>query len=210
MATVARPRRKIGPADHGRTMTLNQFIQADFEEGWLYELARGIVVVSEVPNLDHGRIVDRLTRLFVLYDAAHSGVINYRAAGSDCRLRLPGMQSDRHPDQAIYLDPPPEGRRPWSRWVPHIVVEVVSPDSGDRDYVEKREEYLRAGVAEYWILDPERRRLLVLLRKGDIWAERPIAEDATYRTRLLPGLLVRPAELLGAPEKPQQGGKRGR
>jgi hypothetical protein len=38
MATITR---RIGPADHGRRMTLDEFIAADFEEGWLYELARG-------------------------------------------------------------------------------------------------------------------------------------------------------------------------
>src|SRR4051794_21915904 len=83
-----------------------------------------------------------------LYNLNHPGVINYQASGSDCRLRLPRMQSDRHPDQAIYLDPPPEGRRLWARWVPHIVVEIVSAGGEERDYVEKREEYLRAGVRE--------------------------------------------------------------
>ena len=41
--------------------------------------------------------------MFILLRSAHPGVINYRAGGGECRLRLPGMQSDRHPDQAIYL-----------------------------------------------------------------------------------------------------------
>ena len=84
------------------------------------------------------------------------------------------MQSDRHPDQAIYLNPPPAGPSPWSRWVPAIVVEVVSKGGEDRDYVEKREEYLRFGITEYWILDPMLRRLLVLHRAGDVWEERAI------------------------------------
>ena len=36
-------------------------------------------------------------------------------------MRLPGMVSDRHPDQAIYLDPELTGPNVWARWVPHIV-----------------------------------------------------------------------------------------
>ena len=111
------------------------------------------------------------------------------------------MQSDRHPDQAVYLHPCPEGRDPWTRWIPEIVVEVVSKRGEHRDYVEKREEYLRAGVAEYWILDPALRRLLVLRRAGDVWEEVVVPADATYRTHLLPGLEVRPGELLGPPRK---------
>jgi Uma2 family endonuclease len=198
MATITR---RIGPADHGQRMTLDEFIEADFQEGWLYELARGVIDVTEVPGLNHGRMVNRVTRLFILYDTAHPGIINYRAGGGECRLRLPAMQSDRHPDQAVYLNPPPPGdNQPWTRWVPQIVVEIVSLGGEDRDYVEKREEYLRIGVAEYWILDPSKRQLLVLQRAGDVWEETVILPGNVYHTRLLPGLEVRPEELLGPAE----------
>ena len=107
------------------------------------------------------------------------------------------MVSDRHPDQAIYLDPEPPGPNVWTKWVPHIVVEVVSPGGEDRDFIEKREEYLRVGVREYWILDPEHRRLHVLARAGDTWEETIVPESGVYQTIFLPGLEVRPAELLG-------------
>lgn len=200
MATVTL---RIGPADHGRRMTLDEFIEAETEDGWLYELARGIVVVTEVPGIHHGRIVMRISNLFTIYDYLQPGIINYRAAGSDCRLRLPGMVCDRHPDQAIYLLPDPKGRHLWTKWVPQIVVEVVSRRREDRDYIEKREEYLRVGVIEYWILDPRLRRFLVLRRMGDTWMEIEVPIDGVYRTELLPGLEARPAELLG-PELPDE------
>jgi Uma2 family endonuclease len=187
----------VGPHEHGLAMDFDEFTEADFEEGWLYELARGIIVVTEVPGIHHGRIVGRFTVLFVSYELAHPGVINYRAGGGECRLRLPGMKCDRHPDQAIYLLPDPEGPGVWTRWVPQIVVEVVSASGEDRDYVEKREEYLRVGVLEYWILDPKRRRMLVLLRRGDTWEEHNLGEDGIHRTELLPGLEARVGELLG-------------
>jgi Uma2 family endonuclease len=199
MATATRTARKIriGPADHGRRMTLEAFIKADFVEGWLYELARGVVEVTQVPKPRHGRVVDRVARLFIHYDERYPGRINYRAGGGECRLRLPGMASDRHPDQAIYLDPEPEGPDVWTKWVPHIVVEVVSPRGRKRDFIAKREEYLRMGVREYWILDPEKERMHVLVRIGDAWQERIVSRRGVYRTVLLPGLEVRPAELLG-------------
>ncbi|MEM8602864.1 MAG: Uma2 family endonuclease [Cyanobacteria bacterium P01_H01_bin.121] len=38
---------------------------------------------------------------------------------------------------------------------PLIVVEVVSPSSGERDYQDKLQEYARVGAQEYWILDPD-------------------------------------------------------
>ncbi len=46
MATVTAPSaHRIGLPDKGRRMTLEQFIEADWQEGWLYELARGVVDV---------------------------------------------------------------------------------------------------------------------------------------------------------------------
>ncbi len=199
MATATRTARKIriGPADHGRRMTLDEFINADAEEGWLYELARGVVEVTEVPGPSHGRDVRRVARLFDRYDERRPGVIKYLAGGGECRIRLPGMASDRHPDQAVYLDPEPPGPNVWTKWVPHIVVEVVSPRGRKRDFIAKREEYLRMGVHEYWILDPKKRQMHVLARVADTWEEIVVPANGVYRTHLLPGLVVRPPELLG-------------
>jgi Uma2 family endonuclease len=199
MAIAARParRRRIGPADHGRRMTLDEFIKTDFQEGWLYELARGVVEVTEVPDPWHGRIVGELVRLFILYDGDHPGCIEYQSSRANCAIRLPAIMSSRRPDQAIYLDPEPPIPEVWARWVPHIVVEVVSPDSEDRDFIAKREEYLWAGVREYWILDPKKRQMHALVREGDTWAEIIVPARGVFRTILLPGLEVRPGELLG-------------
>ena len=153
--------------------------------------------MTEVPGPAHGRIVRRIAFMFLDYERLHPGLITYGAGGGECRMRLPGMVSDRHPDQAIYLDPEVTGPNVWTRWVPHIVVEVVSPGGEDRDFIQKREEYLRVGVREYWILDPEQRRMHVLIRAGDTWEETIVAEADVYRTILLPGLEVSPGELLG-------------
>ena len=198
MATAASPAQlTIGPRDRGRRLTLDEFIAADDVAGYQYELARGVLVVTQVPRPSHGQIVRRVARTFDRYDQAHPGIISYQAGGGECRIRLPGMESDRHPDQALYLTPEPRGGDPWRRWVPAIVVEVVSRRGEHRDYVEKREEFLRFGVLEYWIFDPIRRKVVVLLRAGDTWLEHELGEEATHRTELLPGLDVFVGEILG-------------
>ena len=196
MATVTE-RSILGPLDHGRSMTLGEFIDAEWSSGWLYELARGVVDVTEVPGIHHGRTVFRFVKLFVNYSDDHPGVINYQAGGGECRLRLPGMVSDRHPDQAVYLMPDPQGPGLWAQWVPQIVVEILSKGGEERDYVEKREEYLRVGVLEYWIVNPFTRKLHVLKRFGDVWDESVLGESETLRTNLLPGLEAIVGELLG-------------
>jgi len=39
---------RIGPADQGRAMTLDEFLDAEEEPGYCYELARGVLEVTEV------------------------------------------------------------------------------------------------------------------------------------------------------------------
>lgn len=195
MATVTRT--IIGPADHGRRMTLDEFSKAEFVEGWLYELSRGVVDVTEVPGINHGRIVYRISQMFGRYEVSHPGVINYRAGGAECRIRLPTMQSDRHPDHAVYLSEEPSEKGIWTRWVPDIAIEVVSRGSKKRDFVLKYEEYLQFGVREYWILDPNTRKLHVFTRSIDVWKETEVAGNSIYRTHLLPGLEVHPDSLFG-------------
>src|SRR5205823_5333416 len=113
-----------------------------------------------------------LRRLLHAYDAAHPGTIHTFASGSECKLLLADRESERHPDLAVYLTPPPDGADFWAEWVPELVVEVVSPSSADRDYGEKRVEYLEFGVREYWIVDDNRGEVLVLRRSRGRWAER--------------------------------------
>ncbi|MEO6810536.1 MAG: Uma2 family endonuclease [Isosphaeraceae bacterium] len=195
MATITR---RIGPADHGQPLSFSAFLSAEFEDGWLYELARGVIDVTEVPGISHGRIVNRVSFLFLQYEEHHPEIIHYQSSGSGCRIRVPGMNSDRHPDYAVYLTPPPTGKQPWTRWVPDLVIEIVSKGGERRDYIEKREEYLQIGVREYWILDPAKQELLVLRRAGDVWDEYVVPLDSVYQTPLLPGLEVRPLALFGA------------
>lgn len=178
---------RIGPRDHGRHMSLEDFDQAEGIEGHLYELSRGIVTVTDVPNRWHALMIAALRLQLSVYQNAHPKQIYMLAGGSDCKILLTDLESERHPDLTVYKRPPDEEENVWATWVPDIVVEVISPGSQQRDYVEKREEYLRFGVREYWIIDADRQEMLVLRRSRGRWTEHVIRPPKTYRTRLLPG-----------------------
>src|SRR5437870_5220143 len=175
---------KVGPQDHGRRMSLEDFDHAEVEPGHLYELGRGVIIVSDVPGERHLAQVDVIREQFYIYRAGHPGRIHRIAGGSDSKLLLPPMESERHPDIAIYKRPPARRENLWATWVPEIVIEVISPGSELRDYEEKREEYLLFGVTEYWIFDADRREMLVLRRTRGQWAERVVRPPTVYRTRL--------------------------
>jgi Uma2 family endonuclease len=184
---------RIGPADHGRAMTLEEFRDAEVEEGYRYELARGVLEVTEVPNDPHGQIVSNLFRAIGRYDLAHPDLILRYGGASEFRLWIPGMISGRNPDAAVVLRGSPKdhrGRRP-----PALAVEVVSIGGEARDYEIKRQEYLVYGLREYWIVDPQARRVTVLCRDGDVWVERIFQGDQAIGSLVLPGFAGRVADL---------------
>jgi Uma2 family endonuclease len=45
---------------------------------------------------------------------------------------------------------------------PDLAIEMVSPESIERDYQQKRRQYQRAGVREYWIIDEDEQTITLL------------------------------------------------
>jgi Uma2 family endonuclease len=194
MATITTLLR-IGPADNGRVMTLEEFMEAEVEEGYRYELARGVLEVSEVPNDPHGVVVWRLISKIRDYDREHPRVVYRAGGGSEFRLWLPILISGRNPDVAVALLNTPKdwrGRRP-----PSLAFEVVSEGSEAhaRDYVTKRAEYLAYGLREYWIVDPRTKCVTVLIRDGDAWVEPVYRDDQQAQSLVLPGFAIGVREL---------------
>lgn len=50
---------------------------------------------------------------------------------------------------------------------PDLVIEIVSKSSIIRDYVEKKEDYERFGIREYWIIDPQNKFIQVFQLQGN-------------------------------------------
>ncbi|MBV9122565.1 MAG: Uma2 family endonuclease, partial [Planctomycetes bacterium] len=93
------------------------------------------------------------------------------------------------------------GRRPDIRQdVATIAVEFVSAGKRNwrRDYVDKRKEYMAAGIQEYWIIDRFQRTLTVIRPRPAQPEEQVVGEKGTYQTPLLPGFELPLERLLGA------------
>lgn len=78
------------------------------------------------------------------------------------RPDLSGWRRERLPD--------PGDQRPIDV-VPDWACEVTSPSTASRDRVAKRALYARAGVAYYWIVDPDARTLEALRLQDGHWLE---------------------------------------
>lgn len=196
MQTIAKI--KIGPRNHGKSMSLADFEHADVQEGYNYELGRGVIVVSDVPNRKHMAMVIAIRDQWMAYKLAHPGKIYGVLAGSECKILLADLESERHPDLAIYKTPPPPDDDYWAIWVPELVSEVISPGSEERDYKEKREEYFDFGVKEYWIVDGNREEMLVLTRARGKWKERTVRGEDVYEPRSFSGMRFEVAPVFAA------------
>jgi Uma2 family endonuclease len=185
---------KLGPADHGRELTLEEFLSGDYAEGHRYELIDGRLYVSPQANFPHDLLVRWLFRKLDHYAEQHEDVINYVSFGA--RVFVPDRDDVTcpEPDIAAYrkvpLHRPPEDVD-WQNLSPILVVEVLSPDELDKDLVRNVELYFQVpSVREYWVLDTrqevERPTLIAHRRYGKRWRVHEVTGGETYTTRLLP------------------------
>lgn len=79
-----------------------------------------------------------------------------------------------------------------------LVVEVVSPESVDRDRGRKFVAYEAAGIPEYWLIDPQREVADFYQLDGDgRYRLMGVGGDGRYHSAVLPGLWIEPAGLWG-------------
>jgi Uma2 family endonuclease len=95
------------------------------------------------------------------------------------------------------------GRPPRKGELPTIVAEFVSAGKRDRqrDYEEKRDEYMELKVKEYWVIDRFRRTMTVFFIQGGKTRKRVLRENQTYTTDLLPGFELPLASLFALADR---------
>lgn len=192
-ATLKKQPRDIGPEANGAIMTPEEFDRASFSEDWRFELVNGVLVVSPIPSEGEVDPNEELGRWLRNYQADHP-------QGSALDKTLPEREvragrNRRRADRLIWVG---LGRRPRRHETPSIIVEFVSRRKRDRvrDYEDKRDEYMKIRVKEYWLIDRFARVMTVFIREGAKFRKRVIREDQIYRTPLLPGFELPLARLL--------------
>jgi len=70
---------------------------------------------------------------------------------------------------------------------PDMVVEILSPSTTQRDVVVKFQLYLRAGVREYWIVDPDNNTVQVYTLRDGLYVAQAFADKDIVSVGVLPG-----------------------
>ncbi|MBM4075269.1 MAG: Uma2 family endonuclease, partial [Planctomycetes bacterium] len=145
--------------------TENDFLSFE-SANYPVELVDGCIEVLPMPTPFHQRLVRFLVALLMKATLHRSdGEVLF----SPCPIRLWEGQL-REPDVFFVKrerfqsdDEPPTGAE--------LVIEVVSPGHTNRhrDLVEKRNDYAKAGILEYWIVDPEESTVHVMSLDGNTY-----------------------------------------
>jgi len=180
----------VRPSSPGVKLTYDDFVQFP-DDGQRHELIDGEHYVTPSPNTKHQTISLNLTvliggwlernpigRLFhAPFDVVFS---NFDVVEPDLLYLSNARAADALTPQHV-------------RGVPELVIEIGSPSTRKRDETIKRRLYERAGVAEYWVVDPELDAIRVYRRDGDTFARvTELSADAgdSLTTALLPGLAI--------------------
>ena len=178
----------LGIADHGVKLTREEFGEAQYEEPWRYERVDGRLVVMSPAGHDHQKPNNFFRDYLGAYKLAHPGIVEFVFSEAwVCTTKT----NDRIADIGVFLVAS-KGKGTIPDRAPDLAFEFVSGGGGDRkrDYVDKRAEYLRAGVKEYVIVDRFDRRVTVLRRVRGRFVESELGPNDTYTTKLLPGLNI--------------------
>jgi Uma2 family endonuclease len=169
---------------------------ADYEGARTEWLAGEVGIYPLSNNVKHNELFRFLIILL-------SAFVDVKAIGQLITAGIPMKWSDdqpaREPDLIVLLnDHLDRLKSTYVEGIADIVVEIVSPESDERDHGKKFLEYEAAGVPEYWRIDPIR-SLAVIFALGDDGRYRPLPLDEQGRlySRVLLGFAFDPNLLWG-------------
>ena len=174
---------KLFPAQG--TWSVQEYL--DLNGNRLVEFSNGYIEVLTMPTTRHQLMAKLLLLLLTDFvDRPGRG----RSLMAPLRVRL-WPDKFREPDLVVMLAEHADRMRDEFWDGADLVMEVVSDDDRRRDLETKRFEYGRAGIPEYWIVDPQKGAITVLSLSGTTYAVHgEFARGQRATSVLLPGFSV--------------------
>jgi Uma2 family endonuclease len=132
-------------------------------DGQRYEVIEGVLYLMSAPSIKHQKVLNRINQhLYRFVEGTERGDVLI----APCDVEL-DPNNVFQPDVLVILNEH-LGRETETRIVgaPDLVVEVLSPSTKSQDRGPKQAVYARAGVSEYWIVDPKQETIEVLSLAG--------------------------------------------
>ncbi|MEH2353510.1 Uma2 family endonuclease [Nostoc sp.] len=162
--------------------TLEEYINFDDGTDKRYELEGGVLLEMPPGTGKHEAIITLLLVRFFLEIQKMGLPLQPRPNGTEV---LTNKQL-RRPDICVITNEQAKSIETTSailKTAPPLLVEVVSPESIDRDYNQKTSEYAAMGVVEYWIVDPLENKVTVCLLNQSSYKQTVFIEDQRIISR---------------------------
>lgn len=167
------------------------YLSWDESERW--EILDGVRYMQSAPSRIHQEISMELSTQFHIY-----------LKGKPCRVfaapfcvRLDVEKNDYdiknvvEPDITIVCDSSKLDER-GCKGSPNMIVEILSPSTGKKDRVDKFNKYEKAGVEEYWVVEPDQKIVSAFLLQSNGRYGRPemYTEEDKIKVSIFPDLEI--------------------
>lgn len=147
-----------------------------FPEDLRTELIDGVIYLMASPSRPHQIIAGQIYHQLCSFIYSRDGSCTPFIAPSDVRLDRDDftvVQPDvyvvcgRNEEEREEKNGEEDRKGDYSEGAPDFVAEVLSPSTRFRDMTIKAEKYRKAGVREYWIVDPNKEIVITYVFSGD-------------------------------------------
>jgi Uma2 family endonuclease len=172
----------------GRALTVAD-LDAMPDDGHRYELIDGSLVVTPAPSIRHQVVSMALTRALLEHLPEDLQLLS---APTDVHL---AEDTGVQPDLLVARRSDLDGRA--LSVPPLLAVEILSPSTRLIDLNLKRARYERAGVASYWVVDPDELRLVAWEVRDGVYVQvADVVGGATWVASRPYAVTIRPERLL--------------
>jgi len=171
--------------------TYSDYIQWDDDERW--ELIDGVPYLMSAPNRRHQEISGNLYTQLRNFLKGKPCKVYY--APFDVRLNADTFDNTVvQPDIVVVCDSSKLDKR-GCNGAPDFILEILSPSTARYDRIIKLEAYRRAGVREYWIVDPDTKTVQVCIYKDGLYFVEGYTDADTVLVRVLDGCKIDLSEI---------------
>ncbi len=185
--------------DLKKKYTYGDYLKWSGQERW--EIIDGIVHnMTPAPTPNHQRLAGEI--FFWIKSYLRGKSCEVFMAPIDVLLFADGQNNEEQrtvvqPDVLIICDPSKINEKV-CKGAPDLIIEILSPSTAKQDMIIKRELYERAGVKEYWIVDPYNKTVTVLTLVNKQFSRVDFyAEDGEIKVGIFDDLIINLKEVFG-------------
>ena len=179
---------RIDVLDANRRYTYADYLEWEGKER--YQLINGEAFQMASPSVAHQALLGEV--FYQFYSWLRGKPCQVFAAPLDVRLFPKKDKSDNtvvQPDMLVVCDKSKIDKGSING-APDLVIEIISPSNTHSDLFLKFQYYLKAGVREYWVIDPEQKKVQVHIYENDHYISTMYEDNASVPVTVLSGFTI--------------------